>query len=52
MSTLELARLVDEAGHPPGVVNVVTGDGVTGRTPAAHLRRGTRWRSPAPAPTA
>src|SRR6478609_6820112 len=26
-STLELARLVDEAGFPPGVVNVVTGFG-------------------------
>jgi acyl-CoA reductase-like NAD-dependent aldehyde dehydrogenase len=27
VSALELARLVDEAGFPPGVVNVVTGDG-------------------------
>ncbi|MBC3191783.1 aldehyde dehydrogenase [Pseudonocardia sp. C8] len=36
VSTLEFARLVDEAGIPPGVVNVVTGDGVTGRALAAH----------------
>jgi aldehyde dehydrogenase (NAD+) len=37
VSTLELARLVDEAGFPPGVVNVVTGWGPTvGKALAAH----------------
>jgi aldehyde dehydrogenase (NAD+) len=30
-TTLEFARLVEEAGFPPGVINVVTGDGRTGR---------------------
>jgi len=29
-STLEFARLFEEAGFPPGVVNVVTGDGSVG----------------------
>lgn len=29
-STLEFAKLVDEAGFPPGVFNVVTGAGATG----------------------
>ena len=29
-STLEFAKLVQEAGFPPGVVNVVTGDGKVG----------------------
>lgn len=36
-STLELARLVEEAGFPPGVFNVVTGFGSTvGTALAAH----------------
>lgn len=30
-TTLELARLVDEAGFPPGVFNVVTGEAAVGR---------------------
>jgi len=30
ISTLELAKLVEEAGFPPGVINVVTGAGNTG----------------------
>lgn len=30
IATLELARLIDEAGFPPGVVNVVTGAGDVG----------------------
>jgi acyl-CoA reductase-like NAD-dependent aldehyde dehydrogenase len=30
-STLELCKLVEEAGFPPGVINVVTGDANTGR---------------------
>lgn len=29
-STLELGKLVEKAGFPPGVVNIVTGDGKTG----------------------
>jgi aldehyde dehydrogenase (NAD+) len=36
-STLEFARLIDEAGFPPGVFNVVTGFGLTAGAPlAAH----------------
>jgi len=36
-STLEFARLVEEAGFPPGVVNVVTGFGADAGAPlAAH----------------
>lgn len=30
ISTLEFAKLTQEAGFPPGVINVVTGDGVVG----------------------
>ena len=37
LSTLRLAELVEEAGFPPGVVNVVTGTGgVVGAAIAAH----------------
>lgn len=35
-STLELARLVEEAGFPPGVVNVVVGGAETGRALTSH----------------
>jgi acyl-CoA reductase-like NAD-dependent aldehyde dehydrogenase len=35
-STLLLAELAHAAGFPPGVVNVVTGDGTTGAALAAH----------------
>jgi (Z)-2-((N-methylformamido)methylene)-5-hydroxybutyrolactone dehydrogenase len=35
-SILELMPLVEEAGFPPGVVNVVTGDGTTGAALVAH----------------
>ena len=35
-STLELARLFDEAGFPPGVFNVVTGDATAGRALVRH----------------
>jgi aldehyde dehydrogenase (NAD+) len=35
-STLEFARLLDEAGFPPGVFNVVTGGADTGRALVAH----------------
>ena len=31
VTTLEFARLVEKAGFPPGVVNVVTGDGRVGK---------------------
>ncbi len=37
-STLELARLVEEAGFPPGVVNVVVGAAATGRALTSHPR--------------
>jgi len=36
ISTLELAKLVEEAGFPPGVVNVVTGAGDTGAALSQH----------------
>jgi (Z)-2-((N-methylformamido)methylene)-5-hydroxybutyrolactone dehydrogenase len=36
ISTLKLAALVEEAGFPPGVFNVVTGDSSTGKALAAH----------------
>jgi acyl-CoA reductase-like NAD-dependent aldehyde dehydrogenase len=35
-SLLELARLFAEAGFPPGVVNVITGDGATGEALVSH----------------
>ena len=50
-STLGFAELIEQAGFPPGVVNVVTGllprdrSGAGRRTPAS-----TRWRSPARRP--
>jgi acyl-CoA reductase-like NAD-dependent aldehyde dehydrogenase len=36
LTALELAKLALEAGFPPGVWNVVTGDGDTGAAVAAH----------------
>lgn len=36
VSTLVLARLVEEAGFPNGVVNVITGDGPTGEALVSH----------------
>jgi len=37
LTTLELARIMDEAGVPPGVFSVITGPGArTGRALAAH----------------
>jgi len=36
ISTLELARLVEEAGFPSGVINVVTGAGDTGALLSQH----------------
>ena len=36
VSVIEMARLVLEAGIPPGVVNVVTGGPATGRALASH----------------
>lgn len=35
-TTLEMGRLVDEAGFPPGVVNVVTGGATTGTALCSH----------------
>lgn len=35
-STLELARLIEEVGFPPGVVNVVVGAAETGRALTSH----------------
>lgn len=36
ISTLELARLVEEAGFPPGVLNVITGGPEAGRALVGH----------------
>lgn len=36
ISTLEFTRLIEKAGFPPGVVNVVTGDGKTGDALIRH----------------
>lgn len=36
VSTLKFAELVEKAGFPPGVINVITGAGETGRLLAAH----------------
>ncbi|WP_370628277.1 aldehyde dehydrogenase [Bordetella sp. BOR01] len=36
VSTLVLAELFEQAGFPPGVINVVTGGGTVGATLAAH----------------
>ncbi|ORY07155.1 aldehyde dehydrogenase domain-containing protein [Clohesyomyces aquaticus] len=36
-AVLVLARLFKEAGFPPGVVNVITGDGKTGALLASHM---------------
>ncbi|MBM7607770.1 aldehyde dehydrogenase (NAD+) [Lysinibacillus composti] len=35
-STLEFAKLVEKAGFPPGVINVVTGDGEVGKYLTEH----------------
>jgi acyl-CoA reductase-like NAD-dependent aldehyde dehydrogenase len=37
LTALRLAELIEEAGFPPGVVNVVTGDGATGAALVEHL---------------
>jgi len=36
-SVLVLARLFKEAGFPPGVVNIISGDGATGALMASHM---------------
>lgn len=36
-SVLVLARLFKEAGFPPGVVNILSGDGPTGALMASHM---------------
>ena len=36
-SVLILARLFKEAGFPPGVVNIISGDGQTGALLASHM---------------
>ena len=47
LSALRLAELIDEAGFPPGVVNVVTGSATTRR--GARRTIPTSTRSPSPA---
>ena len=36
LSSIRLGELIQEAGFPPGVVNIVTGDGTAGAAIAAH----------------
>ena len=36
LSAIRLGELIEEAGFPPGVVNIVTGDGMPGAALAAH----------------
>jgi acyl-CoA reductase-like NAD-dependent aldehyde dehydrogenase len=36
LSTLRVGRLIEEAGFPPGVVQILTGDGETGRLLVSH----------------
>ena len=36
LTALRLAEILDEVGLPPGVVNILTGDGVTGASIAKH----------------
>ena len=36
LSAIRLGELIQEAGFPPGVVNIVTGDGAAGAAVAAH----------------
>ncbi len=36
LTALKLAEVIDEAGLPPGVVNIITGDGATGALMTAH----------------
>lgn len=40
LSTLAFGRLVEEAGFPPGVVNIVTGDGRIGTALTTHPKIG------------
>lgn len=37
MGILQLGDLVKEAGFPPGVINIISGDGVTGSALARHM---------------
>ena len=36
-SVLVLAQLIKEAGFPPGVFNIISGDGITGALMASHM---------------
>ena len=38
LGVLSLGALAKEAGFPPGVVNIVTGDGRTGAMLASHMK--------------
>lgn len=37
IGVLQLGQLIKEAGFPPGVVNIVTGDGKVGAALASHM---------------
>ena len=47
LTALLFADVCQQADLPPGVVNIVTGDGATGQALVAHPAS-TRWRSPVP----
>ena len=46
-SVIETVRLAEQVGFPPGVINVVTGDGEAGEALVDHPRRRAASRSPA-----
>lgn len=37
LALLQFGDLIKEAGFPPGVINIVTGDGKTGSMLASHM---------------
>ena len=37
LGALALGELVKEAGFPPGVINIISGDGITGALLSAHM---------------
>jgi len=47
LSAIRLGELVMRRAFPPGVLNIVTGDGTPGAALACAPRRRTRWPSPA-----
>ena len=46
LTALRLAELIQEAGFPPGVVNILTGLAKPPAPRSRRIRTSTRWRSP------